>query len=98
MGCHVAVASGGDDDLLDLEGVSTSHFPQREDGAYAGAEPLDWTQAVYEVESLRRRPVQYLLFPATGQTLVDRYPELRRYMKLRARAVASEPDICEIFA
>jgi SAM-dependent methyltransferase len=94
----VAVASGGDEELLDLDGVETSHFPQDESLAYAGAEPRDWTQAVYEVESLRPRPIQYLLFPSAEGGLLERYPELRRYMKLRCRTVASEPDTCEIFA
>jgi SAM-dependent methyltransferase len=98
MEARVAVASGGDQDLLDLEGVEASHFPQDEHGAYVGSEPLDWTQAIYEVEALRPRPVQYLVFPATGTTLMDRYPELRRYLKRRCRLVASEPGTCDIFA
>jgi SAM-dependent methyltransferase len=101
-----AVASGGDDDLLDLgDTVRPRHFPTNEHGAYAGSEPRTWTRAIFEVESLRlipvRRyaPVQFLLFPAgEWQNWITRYPQLREYLENECRLVVEEPGVCSIFA
>lgn len=49
------VVSRGDSDLLNLGGRQAWHFPQTEDGVYAGYYPADSTEAITHLEVLRAK-------------------------------------------
>src|SRR5262249_20049274 len=48
----VLVVSKGDDVLLELDGVKAWHFPQTDDGFYAGHHPADSTEAIAHLQAL----------------------------------------------
>jgi GT2 family glycosyltransferase len=93
-GATVLVASRGDDELLELDGRQGWHFPQDEDGTYAGHYPTDGADAVAQLQALVARGADYLLLPATALWWLERYPELGEY--LRKRAVVLEDERCLI--
>lgn len=92
----VIVVSKGDEELLQLGGRRGMHFPQTQDGRYAGHYPADGREAVAHVEQLRARGGQYLLFPGTAFWWLDHYLELREYLDSRSQRVWSDAD-CIIY-
>jgi hypothetical protein len=93
----VVVVSKGDDELLRLDGRWAWHFPQSEDGVYAGQYPASEEEAIAHLESLRAKGAQFLLFPATAFWWLEHYEGLRRHLKSRYRVVADRKDVCLIF-
>ena len=93
----VVVASRGDDELLELDGRRAWHFPQDEDGVYAGHYPADDAAAIAHLEQLRERGAGFLLLPATALWWLDRYPELGSHVRERY-TVALEDESCVIFS
>jgi hypothetical protein len=93
----VLVVSRGDAELLDLDGRRGWHFPQDEEGAWAGYYPGNSAAAVAHLESLRVKGGRYLLFPADAFWWLDHYSEFRQYLEGRYRTVAREEN-CLIFA
>lgn len=90
----VLVASRGDDALLELDDERRGwHFPQTDDGVYAGHYPADDNEAISQLESLRSRGAEYLVFPRTGLWWLDHYRKLRSHLDARYGAVASRPEI-----
>ncbi len=51
----VLVASGGDDDLVELGSHPGWHFPQGRDGGWAGYDPVDGDAAINHLEAQRAR-------------------------------------------
>jgi hypothetical protein len=94
----VAVASRGDESLVDLDARTGWHFPRSEDGRWAGHYPRDGRDAVVHLEDLRRAGLQYLVFPTTALWWLDHYPELRRHLETHARLVIRRDDACVIYA
>src|SRR5262245_44371678 len=62
----VIVVSHGDKELLKLQGRKGWHFPQTEEGLYAGCRPGNSTATVRHLEGLRAHKGQYLVFPRTS--------------------------------
>jgi glycosyltransferase involved in cell wall biosynthesis len=93
----VVVVSKGDDELLRLDGKSGWHFPQSEDGVYAGHYPTNDEEAIAHLESLRAKGAEYLLFPATAFWWLEHYGGFKRHLKNRYRVVAEREDACLIF-
>jgi hypothetical protein len=93
----VLVASKGDAELLRLEGCQGWHFPQREDGVYAGYYPADSAAAIAHLELLREKGAEYLVFPASAFWWLEHYKELKGHLESRYRAVWRE-DSCLIFS
>jgi GT2 family glycosyltransferase len=79
----VAVISKGDDELVRLFGRRGWHFPQDEQGVYAGYYPANGLAAVAHLEVLRARGAQYLLLPDTATWWLDSYPEFREHLQAR---------------
>jgi 2-polyprenyl-3-methyl-5-hydroxy-6-metoxy-1,4-benzoquinol methylase len=76
----VIVVSKGDEELLDLGGRRAWHFPQQEDGGYAGHYPSDSTAAIAHLEELRAKGAGYLLFPEPARWWLDHYREFKQYL------------------
>jgi hypothetical protein len=84
----VAVVSKGDEELLDLGGERRGwHFPQNEEGAYAGYYPADSAGAIAHLEELREKGADFLLFPETAFWWLDDYKEFGEHLDARYRRV-----------
>jgi glycosyltransferase involved in cell wall biosynthesis len=97
-GATVLVVSRGDDELLQLGDRRAWHFPQTEEGVYAGHNPADSAEAIAHLEKLRGKGGQYLLFPATGLWWLDYYKEFRAHLEKQYRIVLNQEEVCVIFA
>lgn len=96
-GARVLVLSKGDEALVDLDGMRTTHFPAGADGVYAGHHPADSAEAIALLEAARRRGGEFLVFPDTSRWWLDHYGGLRRHLEDRYRRVA-EDESCVIFS
>jgi hypothetical protein len=93
----VIVVSKGDEELLKLgDGRKGWHFPQTEEGAYAGYHPVDSPQAIAHLEELRAKGAQFLLFPGTALWWLEHYAEFGRHLENSYRRVWSD-EVCVIY-
>jgi GT2 family glycosyltransferase len=77
----VLVVSNGDDELLELGANRRGwHFPQTEDGTYAGHHPADSAEAIAHLEALREKGATHILFPQTAYWWLDHYDVLRELL------------------
>lgn len=97
-GTTVLVASKGDSELLALEGRTAWHFPQREDGVYAGYYPPDSAAAINHLEALREKGGQYLIFPAAALWWLEHYGEFRQHLDMHYRRLEADQKMTVIFA
>lgn len=97
-GAVVAVVSKGDHGLLDLGSRRAWHFPQREDGEYAGYYPADSAAAIAHLEGLRDKGADFLALPATALWWLDHYVEFRQHLESRYRPVVESRDTCVMYA
>jgi glycosyltransferase involved in cell wall biosynthesis len=95
-GATVVVASKGDETLMAVEGRHLRHFPQLDDGTYAGFYPQDDAEAVRQLEELRRRGASHLVFPATALWWHTHYPGLARHLERHHERILDEPETCVI--
>jgi hypothetical protein len=93
---RVIVVSKGDDEIVQFHGPRGWHFPQAPDGTYAGHYPSDAAEAVSQVEQLRSKGGQYLLFPQTAFWWLDHYTGLRLHLDTQYHRIWSDPD-CIIY-
>jgi GT2 family glycosyltransferase len=96
-GAVVAVLSRGDDQLLQLHGLTGWHFPQDETGTWLGHHPADSDEAIARLDSLRERGAAYLLVPAGDAWWLDHYDGFGRYLRERCEKLADENG-CSLFA
>lgn len=92
----VIVVSKGDDDLLDLAGRQAWHFPQNEDGTYAGHYPADSQTAITYLETLRAKGGDFLLFPSSAFWWLDHYAEFKQHLESYYRVVVRQEEACLI--
>jgi GT2 family glycosyltransferase len=95
-GSTVLVASRGDEELLELEGLDTRHFPEAADGTYAGHHPLSAARAIDELEAHRARGAGFFLLPETMRWWLDYYVEFARHLERFERLAVG--DSCDVFA
>lgn len=93
----VLVVSRGDDALLKLDGQNGWHFPQKEDGVYAGYYPAESAEAIAHLEALREKGAEYLLFPSTSLWWLDHYTEFAYHLQTRYKVTVQRDDTCWIF-
>jgi hypothetical protein len=87
----VVVVSKGDEELLKLGGERRGwHFPQNEDGVYAGYYPARSAEAIFHLEDLRSRGADFLLFPATAFWWLERYGDFEQHLDARYQRIWSE--------
>jgi hypothetical protein len=94
----VLVVSHGDDELLKL-GVERRgwHFPQMEDGTYAGHHPGDSDEAIAHLKALRDRGAGYIVFPKTATWWLEHYREFAEMLEEDSTARVHGGS-CEIFS
>lgn len=91
----VLVVSRGDRELVRLGEREVAHFPQAENGEYAGHHPADSEAAIAELERLREAGVEYLVLPSTAFWWREYYPDFLSHLARRHYRV--EASTCEIF-
>jgi GT2 family glycosyltransferase len=96
-GATVLVISRGDDEALELGSRTAWHFPQEQDGTYAGSYPEDSAAAIAHLEELRARGAQYLLVPGTAGWWLDHYEGFAQHLQDRYQRLA-ERDECALYA
>lgn len=94
----VLVVSRGDDELLALDGLRASHFPQVDGGVYAGHHPGSSDEAVAELERLRAAGAGYVVIPTPSLWWLDHYDGLREHLERTGTLVAARDDACWIYA
>lgn len=80
-GAKILVISKGDGALLEIPSRRTGHFPQTPRGAYAGHHPADSAEAIAQLEALRAKGAEYLLFPATSFWWLEHYADFARHLE-----------------
>ena len=89
-GACVLVISGGDDELLNLEGRQVWPFPQTREGAPAGHHPADSAAAIAQLEELRAKGAGFLLLPSTSFWWLDTFEGFRHHLDDHYRRVWSD--------
>jgi GT2 family glycosyltransferase len=89
-GATVAVISKGDSDLLKLEGRRAWHFPQGENGTYAGHYPASSEACIAELERLRLNGAEFLVIPATARWWLTHYRQFGEHLRSRYGVLADE--------
>lgn len=93
----VLVISKGDDALLDLGCRKAGHFPQDEDGVYAGFHPASSDEAIEHLTTLRRQGFDYLLIPGPYFWWLEHYDKFARHLRNSFRIVCYQEDTCMLF-
>ncbi len=86
-GARTLVISRGDERLLELNGRRAAHFPQAENGGWAGHHPADSAEAVAHLEALRENGAEYLVVPPTYSWWLSHYAGLDEHLRARCEAV-----------
>jgi glycosyltransferase involved in cell wall biosynthesis len=94
---RVLVVSKGDEELLRLGGRQGRHFPQLEDGTYAGYYPANDQEAITHLEALRQKGHSFLLLPATAFWWLEHYKDFHNHLLRRYVTVAREDGVGWIF-
>jgi GT2 family glycosyltransferase len=94
-GSAVLVVSRGDRELMALDSLKASHFPQGADGGYLGHHPRDSDDAISRLEDLRAAGADYLVVPSTSYWWLDHYDAFANH--LRDRYPVTEHGVCAIF-
>lgn len=97
-GARIVVVSKGDEDLVKLDGHQAWHFPQEDDGVYAGHYPGDGSSAIAQLEALRARGADYLLIPSTAFWWLEHYHDFKRHLEGHYPLVLKEDQTCLLFA
>ena len=97
-GATVAVISKGDAELLNLGGRQAWHFPQHEDGTYAGHHLADSAECIAELARLRAKGADFLVIPSTATWWLDHYEAFARYLADHWRVVLKNSDCAVVTA
>ncbi len=94
----VAVVSKGDDQLLTMDGRTAWHFPQTETGEYTGYYPTDSNEAIAQLEAVRSKGAQFLLFPSTAFWWLEHYASFKQYLEHHYRIISDVSETCLIYS
>jgi glycosyltransferase involved in cell wall biosynthesis len=97
-GANVLVVTKGDSSLLELHNRNGWHFPQTEDGSYTGWYPANSADAIAQLEAMRARRAEYLLFPAAALWWLEFYADFKEHLDRHYTLAASEQGVGMIFA
>ncbi len=93
----VLVVSKGDGKLLELKGRRAWHFPPDDQGGYAGYNPADSAAAIAQLETLRRKGAEFIVFPGTAFWWLEHYGEFRQYLLRQYQVMLHQQEVCVIF-
>jgi GT2 family glycosyltransferase len=93
----VLVVSKGDEELLDVDGRGAWHFPQQDDGAYAGWYPANTREVTEHLGRLAGKGASYIVFPETAAWWFEFYEGLEDGFAQEFEEIGTEPS-CRIFA
>ena len=79
----VIAITKGDEALPSALGRRTWHFPQTEDGTYAGHYPQSSADAIEHLEQLKSKGGQYLLIPSMAFWWLGYYTEFQQHLNSR---------------
>lgn len=94
VAAKVLVISRGDRELIRFRDRRGDHFPQDDDGRYAGHHPADSAEAIAALERLREQGAQFLVVPPPSAWWLDHYDGFARHLE-RYRLLAAGD--CEIY-
>ena len=94
---NVLVVSRGDDGLLELGDRRASHFPQEDDGTYAGRHPADGDEALELLERLCDRGAGYLVIPAEDAWWLEHYDAFARHLATQCQPLTRSGSACLVF-
>jgi glycosyltransferase involved in cell wall biosynthesis len=77
----VLVAAAAGDAVFDVPTHPCWPFPQGDDGAWAGFEPVDGASAVHHLEAQRTRGARWFVLPRSAFSWRYRYPELLAHLE-----------------
>jgi hypothetical protein len=92
----VIVVSKGDKELVKLDDRQAWHFPQDEEGVYAGYHPASNAEAIAHLEELQAKGGEYLLFPGTAFWWLEHYKEFDQHLEARYQRVWDD-EVCVIY-
>jgi hypothetical protein len=92
----ILVVSKGDSQLLDLGGRRGWHFPQDENGNYAGYHPADSGSAIEQLELLRKRGAGYLVLPSMYRWWLNHYAGLADHLNRHYERLSDDAR-CVVF-
>jgi len=93
----VLVVSRGDENLVKLRGCRMWHFPQTEDGVYAGHHPADSAEAIAHLESLRAKGAGYLLIPRPAFWWLEYYSQFKDHLERQYSPSVRDSETCLVF-
>jgi GT2 family glycosyltransferase len=91
-GATVAVISKGDARLLELDGCTAWHFPQCDDGTYAGHHPANDDECIAQLERVRAKGAQFLVIPSPAMWWLEHYRGFAQYLRTQCRLVLAGAD------
>jgi predicted O-methyltransferase YrrM len=97
-GSNVLVVSKGDTKLLEVLGLAAGHFPQREDGVYAGYYPKTSAAAIEHLEALREQGAEFIAFPPAACWWLDHYAEFADHLRTKHHLIARDEKIGAFYA
>lgn len=90
------VISKGDDTLLELAGIRAEHFPQADEGVYAGHHPSSSAAAIAHLQAMQSKGSEYLIVPATSFWWLDHYREFAQHLDTACQCIFKDDD-CAIY-
>src|SRR5688572_11299997 len=96
-GAVVLIASKGDENLVDIDGVRAWHFPRDEWGSYAGHHPGTSVEAIVHLRYLYAQGARYLVSPATAAWWLEHYRELADLLDAAHEIRMSHEGVCVIY-
>ena len=81
----------------ELDGRRAPHFPQDEDGGWAGHHPADSEEAIGQLEELRGGGAGYLVVPPTYRWWLSHYDGLREHLDDRYQRVLCDEQAGAIY-
>jgi hypothetical protein len=95
---NVVIVNDEADLLIQHKDRRAQDLSQNEKGADAGSSPGNSAEAIEQVETLRKKGADYLVFPATAFGWLDHYKQLKRYLERRYQTIHRSADTCVIFS
>src|SRR5262249_36339294 len=90
------VVSKGDEALVQFDRRKAWHFPQNENGVYAGHYPANSADAISQLKLLIAKGGDFLLLPNTAFWWLEHYRELREWLE-RSHTMLCRDERCAIY-